>query len=123
MNILHKFKPNLNNNKKALINIGYTIENLCNIFDTKLIKKIYEGLTYEQKKNQSFLANFFCNNLGKYYPIRSICICHVGFFRNHCQNKLVDFIGVGKLIAYRVIFSIISAIPEGKVSLKLSLTT
>ena len=119
MNILHLFKPNLNNNKKALINIGYTIENLCNIFDKKLTKKIYEGLTNEQKNNQTFLANFFCNNLGKYLPNMSICICHIGFFRNHCQNKLLDFIGVGKLIAYRVIFSIIFFIFMVKITINL----
>ena len=92
MNILHLFKPNLNNNKKALINIGYTIENLCNIF---------------------------CNNLGKYSPIVSICFCHIGFFGNHCQNKLVDFIGVGKIIAYRIIFSIIFFIFMVKITVNL----
>ena len=50
MNILKYFRPDLNNEKKALINIGYTISDLADIFDKSLTNKIYLSLTDEQKK-------------------------------------------------------------------------
>ncbi len=106
-NIFNIKRTNLKNYKKPLINIGYTIENLANLFDQRLTKQIYEDLTNEQKTNQTFLAEFFCNNLGKYSSIMAKCYCHLGIFRNHCQTYLIDYIGENGIIAYRVIFTII----------------
>ena len=107
MNIFLIKTRNLNDYKKALINIGYTIENLAKLFDVNLSKKIYEDLSDQQKKNQRFLAKFFCNNLGKYNVIYGKCYCHIGIFRNHCQTYLIDYIGKNVIIAYRVVFSIL----------------
>ena len=107
MNIFLIKTRNLNDYKKALINIGYTIENLAKLFDENLSKQIYEDLSDQQKKNQTFLAKFFCNNLGKYNVIYGKCYCHIGIFRNHCQTYLIDYIGKNVIIAYRVIFSIL----------------
>ena len=107
MNIFLIKTRNLNDYKKAFINIGYTIENLAKLFDENLSKQIYEDLSDQQKKNQTFLAKFFCNNLGKYNVIYGKCYCHIGIFRNHCQTYLIDYIGKNVIIAYRVIFSIL----------------
>ena len=110
MNILNIKTTNLKNYKRPLIKIGYTIENLANLFDQILTKQIYEDLTNEQKTNQTFLAEFFCNNLGKYSANNAKCYCHFGIFRNHCQTYLIDYIGENGIIAYRVIFTIIFSI-------------
>ncbi len=104
MKVLSFFAPNLNNKEKALLNIGYTINKLGNIFDKKITNRIFNDLSDELKNNYTYLTQFFCNDLGRFIYKNNECYCHIGLFNNHCQSYGIEFWGKSGNLVFQIIF-------------------
>ena len=104
MGILSFFTPNLNDKENALYNIGFTINKLGNIFDKKITNRIFNDLSDELKNNNTYLTQFFCNDLGRFIYGKNECYCHIGVFKNHCQSYGIEYWGKAGNLVFQIIF-------------------
>ena len=66
----------------------------------------YLNLSISEQNNSDFLSKYFCNNNGDFIINKFTCLCDLGMFGNHCQEKGIDLWG-GNFTFFRCTFSFI----------------
>ena len=63
------------------------LSSLMTQINTNIMLYYYNNLTKSQQNNTLFLSEYLCNNKGNFIISKKICVCDLGMFGYHCQDK------------------------------------